>query len=271
MSSEIEKSIKDLNASLSDGIKAAGILEKLRYGVPSSTYFPAGGQLFVKTADKWFFSAKAANNGEAHNHNDAGSCILFVDGTAVLVDPGVGTYTSKTFGPHRYELWTMVSPWHNLPVINGADEHQGVEYTTENPVFSKDRNSYQFTVDIHKAYLKEADCKLWKRSYKISDKKSGSLLEITDEFELNARHAPDVEHFIVQGEVEKISEGRLLLRNGDKTFELTYPANLLSFSTDVQTDLDDKLQEVWGEKLTRINLSSKADAPLKGSYSIKIK
>jgi hypothetical protein len=43
----------------------------------------------------------AGNNGVSHNHNDTGSIILFKEGTPVLIDVGVETYTAKTFSPER--------------------------------------------------------------------------------------------------------------------------------------------------------------------------
>ena len=44
-----------------------------------------------------------SNNGESHNHNDVGSFVVVVGSRAVLMDPGREVYTSRTFGPQRYE------------------------------------------------------------------------------------------------------------------------------------------------------------------------
>src|SRR5699024_10175363 len=66
----------------------------------------------------FYFAAKGGHNGESHNHNDVGSFILYYDGKPAIVDAGVGTYTAKTFSSQRYEIWTMQSLFHNLPVVN---------------------------------------------------------------------------------------------------------------------------------------------------------
>ena len=47
------------------------------------------------------------------------------DGVPVLVDPGRPTYTAQTFGPDRYDIWTMQSTWHNVPEIRGTAQAPG--------------------------------------------------------------------------------------------------------------------------------------------------
>lgn len=269
-SKKIELVLKDISARIADGERPEYILAGLRLRVPSCSYYPYGGQVFIQTADGWFFSGKAAWNNEAHNHNDAGSCILYSNGVPVLVDPGVGTYTNKTFGPLRYTLWTMNSDWHNLPVINGALEDHGGKFKTENPEFSKKKGVYEFKMDIQKAYEEGVDCKLWTRLYRISEKGETSL-EIIDRFSLLSRKSPDIERFIVQGNVELLSPGKIRITNKGKEFELSYPSDLLQFSMDVQTDMDKTLRNIWGKTLTRINLTSSENAPLDGEYRIKIR
>ena len=73
-------------------------------------------------------AVKGGHNGEHHNHNDVGSFVVAVDGVPVIVDAGRPTYTAQTFGPDRYEIWTMQSAWHNVPVIGGRDQRPGAEY-----------------------------------------------------------------------------------------------------------------------------------------------
>ncbi|HTX26243.1 MAG TPA: heparinase II/III family protein [Streptosporangiaceae bacterium] len=83
----------------------------------------AGGQ-----RDGLFLAAKAAHNGEGHNHNDVGPFIVALDGRPVLIDVGVGLYTRQTFGPDRYEIWTMQSSWHDVPEVDGAAQESGREH-----------------------------------------------------------------------------------------------------------------------------------------------
>ena len=44
-----------------------------------------------------YLAAKGGHNAESHNHNDVGNFIVYSDGRPLLIDVGVGTYTSKTF------------------------------------------------------------------------------------------------------------------------------------------------------------------------------
>ena len=48
------------------------------------------------------------------------ACVVAVSGVPVLVDAGRPTYTAQTFGPDRYDIWTMQSSWHNVPEIRGT-------------------------------------------------------------------------------------------------------------------------------------------------------
>ena len=84
--------------------------------------------LQIMTAREPFVAMKGGNNGESHNHNDVGSFIVYADGEPLLIDPGVGEYTAKTFSKQRYEIWTMQSDYHNLPRINGYSQHDGKQY-----------------------------------------------------------------------------------------------------------------------------------------------
>src|SRR5690606_14252624 len=54
----------------------------------------AGAREQEGSAKGFYFAAKGGHNYESHNHNDAGHFILYYDGKPVIVDAGVGTYTS---------------------------------------------------------------------------------------------------------------------------------------------------------------------------------
>ncbi|WP_307785410.1 heparinase II/III domain-containing protein [Microbacterium hibisci] len=73
-------------------------------------------------------AVKGGHNGEHHNHNDVGSFVVASDGVPVIVDAGRPTYTLQTFGPDRYEIWTMQSGWHNVPVIGGLEQSPGAGF-----------------------------------------------------------------------------------------------------------------------------------------------
>lgn len=268
---DLFSNIDDLNSKVQDGMKVEYLLEDLRRWVPKQDWYPVGQQAFIHTSDGWFFSCKGAHNSESHNHNDVGSCILYIDGIAVLADSGTGVYTSKTFGPHRYEIWTMQSEWHNVPLINGTAEANGSRYRAKDVAFTPSKKGCIFTADISGAYPKNSDCRKWIRSYKVSEGKGGSVLEITDSFELGSRKAPDVEHFLLQGEVILEKPGIVILSNKGRRFEISYPSDILTASVDIQEDLDSDLRRSWGKTLTRLNLTSSTTAPLDGTYTIRVR
>ena len=267
----LESSAKSLKAQLEAGADPNAVLESLRRRVPVATWYPDGGILFARTSSGWFFSGKAAHNGEAHNHNDAGSCILYADGIPVLIDPGVGRYTVQTFGPDRYKIWTMVSDWHNVPVINGTAQRNGEEFRTADVSYSGKRRSHTLSMDIHGAYPAESRCLEWRREYFLLDGRGGSALKVRDRFRHETRKGSDVEHFIVCGQVVPLSAGKLLIRTGGRDFEMSWPADALTLSVDARTDLDRTLKGIWGGKISRISLTSSADAPLSGEYVMEIK
>ncbi|WPF80843.1 heparinase II/III family protein [Sanguibacter sp. 4.1] len=70
-------------------------------------------------------AVKGGHNDEHHNHDDVGSVIVAIDGVPVVVDAGQPTYTAQTFGPGRYDIWTMQSGWHNVPVVAGTEQPPG--------------------------------------------------------------------------------------------------------------------------------------------------
>ena len=129
----------------------------------------------------FFFGAKGGFNAESHNHNDVGSCVMYYDGKPCLIDVGREEYTAKTFSSRRYEIWTMQSKYHNLPVINGMDEKDGAKFKARDSKFKADARSATFSTDIAGAYLPEAQVKSWVRSYTLT---RGKNFKISDKFEL---------------------------------------------------------------------------------------
>lgn len=116
------------------------------------------------------FSAKGGDNHESHNHNDVGSFVLFLDGRPVIIDPGVGEYTAKTFSDERYTIWTMRSACHNLPVMDGfeqwpdtaGDPHPAADVRAEIT-----RDAVSFSLDIVPAYP-PCGVRSWNRAYRLT-------------------------------------------------------------------------------------------------------
>lgn len=62
---------------------------------------------------------KGGDNAVNHNHNDLGTFTVISGKEELLVDPGAETYTTRTFGVHRYEGNLLNSFGHPVPVVGG--------------------------------------------------------------------------------------------------------------------------------------------------------
>jgi hypothetical protein len=240
------------------------------------TWYPETEFCYIKnSATGWFFAAKGGHNNESHNHNDIGTFILYKEGVPVFVDAGVGTYTKQTFSGERYNIWTMQSAWHNLPVINGWTQKNGGQYRSSDVKVSAKGNVKRFSLDIVGAYPEGTGCTSWVREYKVADKQ----LIITDVYQLASRNAADVENFLVQGNVHMAGEtlasgyvvkkGEVVVENQGVYFRLTYPEGMVP-SVEVKQLEDPRLTNVWGMSLRRISFTGSVSAPVKGKYVFKV-
>ena len=109
--------------------------EILSFSCAKGANSPSGADIYYESVgvcvlrnDTFTVAAKAGDNNDSHNHNDTGSIILYKGTDPIFIDIGPETYSQKTFSPQRYEIWTMQSAYHNLPVINGFDQMAGSDY-----------------------------------------------------------------------------------------------------------------------------------------------
>jgi hypothetical protein len=194
-------------------------------------------QIMAARRGSLYVAVKGGHNGESHNHNDVGSFIIYRENEPLLIDPGVGEYTAKTFSNSRYEIWTMQSAYHNLPQINGTDQKDGKTFAAK-VVQHKDG---LLTLDIAGAYPATAGVKYWRRT--VSAMKSGIF--ITEDYELDAVTAPTRLMFMTT--------------NPDALQHISYDKNQLEASMeDISDKLDTELQSTWGKVMYRIILSVKS-------------
>ena len=242
-----------------NSLAAVPQLEKAsgEYTLPEYVWYPETQFHYADCAGGARLAAKAGYNDESHNHNDVGSFIFYLNSRPVFIDVGVGRYTAKTFSADRYDIWTMQSNYHNLPLINGVAQHNGEQYRASDA--RSGRNF--FSTDIAGAYPEEASVKSWVRSYNTS----GKGLVISDTFELSEARVPNQVNFMVWGTVDVSTPGKAVIDADGRKVMLKYDAG--SFSAAAETiSLDDpNLTRVWGEKICRITLSAKK-LQKKGSY-----
>jgi hypothetical protein len=213
-----------------------------------------------------YFSAKGGHNAESHNHNDVGTFILYSNGIPVIVDAGVGNYTSKTFSKDRYSIWSMQSQYHNLPTINGVMQHYGRAFCAKNVVYKNANAELNFQLDFASAYPPEAFVKYWTRSYSF---KPGKELFLTDQFELSKIVTPSCWNFITCLEVQTTKPGCLLLKSNasfaiDKPIQFNYPSNVLKVEVETIPIAPDEGFSYWKGTLKRIKFTA-INAELKSS------
>lgn len=198
-------------------------------------------------------AAKGGHNRESHNHNDVGSFLACLDGSPLLIDVGVETYTAKTFGPRRYEIWTMQSQWHTLPTINGAMQQDGRDFAARDVTFSSDGDGSIFALDLAGAYPPAAGARRWMRTLRLSP---GGVLTLTDDYELSAAHAPTVWNFITHRRPELTTDGAINLRSTDGAQAiLSHAAGIYQAEVDDVAITDPNLQKVWGDLVYRLRLT----------------
>jgi hypothetical protein len=215
-------------------------------------------QVSVLRNDKWYYAIKGGNNDEGHNHNDVGTFIAYYDNNAVLCDAGCGVYTRQTFGPERYTIWTMRSDWHNLPVINGAVQKQGLKFAA-----SKFECSGNTTiVDIENAYAEKAGIQKLERRITLLD----DGIDVEDKYEFVEDKNTVSEHFITPYNV-KIDGNKVII---NEEFVLECDKNV-----DIKTDFvdfegDTKLVESWNtDKMKRIIFSTYASRNLCIKFNLR--
>ena len=208
-------------------------------------------------------AVKGGHNGEHHNHNDVGSFVVASDGVPVVVDAGRPTYTLQTFGPDRYDLWPMQSGWHNVPVIGGVEQSPGAAFAaTEVEAWVGDEAS-GLSLDLSGAYPGVSGS--WRRSVRLE--RSSRRVVIEDGWSPPAVHSagndrdatalPDGTtqvRMLLAGEVRREAASVIVIPlEGATPVRISWPETVAAAL--VPRELDDPmLSEVWGERLTRLDL-----------------
>jgi hypothetical protein len=232
--------------------------------LPADVWLPSTQVLIARgragSADGLTLAVKGGHNGEHHNHNDVGSVVVAAGGVPVLIDPGRPTYTAQTFGPRRYEIWTMRGDWHNVPTIAGVDQSPGREFAARDvtPLFGADRAG--LALDIAAAYPVDGS---WRREA-VLDRRHATVT-ITDEWRLTAER-PSVLHYVLAGEVTAVPGGVLVRSLGGHLVHLGLPDGVPADLTPRELT-DPVLRDIWGERITRLDLTVTAPA---GTLTIRI-
>lgn len=221
--------------------------EKAEEPHPADTWLHS---LQIMTARRglMFLGMKGGHNNESHNHNDVGSFVVYDSGNPILVDPGVGEYTSKTFSKERYTIWTMQSGYHNLPQVNGCDQKEGRQYAARNVNYSKGR----MTLDLTECYPQDVGIKRWLRTVDINKK---GVISLTDDYLLKSVEKPVREMFVTAVQ-PVIDESRGVVSLG--SCSLYYPKSKCSVVVEpLSESLDPMLRTMWPDGLWRIVVTAR--------------
>lgn len=248
-------------------LASVGIMEELGKAEPKHvtrpfTWYPETEFCYLSAKEGVFLAAKGGYNDESHNHNDAGSCSVWMDNAPILIDAGVGTYTRQTFSSERYSIWTMQSNYHNLPMINGVPQKNGRKFKATEVKASKG----YFAANIATAYPEEAKVEKWIRSYRLN----GKQVRIQDAFELKEAVAPNVLNFMTWGEIDRPEKGKVAITVAGVKALLQYDAAKFELTVEPVKQTDKNLSKVWGDTLYRLSFKAKQQVK-KGGYSFTLK
>lgn len=197
---------------------------------------------------------KGGHNGENHNHNDVGSFIVAADGVPVIVDAGRPTYTKQTFGPDRYDIWTMQSTWHNVPEIRGAAQPPGRRWAASDVVVDVSDHASAQDLELAGAYDVDA-LHGWRRRARLD--RRAQRVEIIDEWQLEpsvGSPASTSLHLLIAGTLSLHPGGaRVVPVASAPPVVVRWPREIIARS-EVRSLTDPFLSDVWGRTLTRVIL-----------------
>ncbi len=229
-----------------------------RFPAPLQSWLPATGVLTAREREGdtagLFLAAKAGHNDESHNHNDIGSFIVAYNGRPLLIDPGAGTYTRQTFGPDRYQIWTMQSSWHNTPAPAGQPQAAGRGHRATDVSAALTATAAELALDLAAAYPAAAGVRSWHRTLRLD--RSAPLISIHDSWELSHISERSV-CYLITPEEPQVAGVTIMLPSGlvvhiDATVDGTTAGGI----SVERRDLDDpQLRAIWGEYLYRITLA----------------
>ena len=227
------------------------------------TWYPETQICYMREKDGFFVASKGGHNAQSHNHNDIGTVSLYYKAIPFLIDAGVGTYITKTFSSQRYEIWTMQSNYHNVPLINGVAEKEGRQYQSKQSTFNP--KTMTFSVDFAGTYPAEACVNSMLRNVTLKN----GVVTIKDSYSLSESKKPTDFNWLTWGDVDIKTPGKVKITVQGETVTLNYDAKRLEPSIETIVQDDPPLQKVWGDQIYRVTLRERK-AATKGAYTFTV-
>ncbi|WP_274654602.1 heparinase II/III domain-containing protein [Paenibacillus humicola] len=216
-----------------------------------------------------FLAAKGGHNDESHNHNDIGQFIIYCNGSPMIIDPGLLTYTSKSFFSERYSIWAMQSGYHNLPIVNGVHQQNGRQFRADDVEYKLEDKVASLSMNIAGAYPDSAKIKSWIRTISLI-RDSSPYIEIHDNFLLNQVTDDITQILITPHPLQTQGNGSFVLQDDNHNMVIIqYNSEMYTGSIEKISLEDEVMREMWGDELYRIKLKAITPAA-QGECSIKI-
>jgi hypothetical protein len=206
-----------------------------------------------------FVAAKGGHNDESHNHNDIGNYVVYYDGQPLLIDVGRGTYTRKSFGPRRYEIWYNCSDYHNVPTINGCTQPPGASFRASQVAYRQGQHFAELSLNIATSYPDTAAAQSWQRTIRLNRGKNVTVKDV-----VSLKKAEQVtEHLMTCYPAEVKQPGQLVIHYKPKTgiardFVIRYNAKQMTPVVEKipLAAMEDKgILQKWGDNIYRINFT----------------
>lgn len=243
--------------------------------LPRETWLPSVQLLVAREragrTDGLTLAVKGGHNGEHHNHNDVGSVVVALDGVPVVVDAGQPTYTAQTFGPDRYDIWTMQSGWHSVPVVAGREQTAGRDRAATGVRAETGTERSSLSLDLSGAYPGAAPG-TWRRTVtldrersevRVEDRRSpqavdahGSAAHGGTVQQGTVQETADEVRFLLHGAVRLTGDGEARVRapGASRDAVLRWDATAATARLTSREIDDPLLAGVWGARLTRLDL-----------------
>ena len=220
------------------------------------------------SAQGLYLAGQGGHNGQSHNHNDVGNFMVYADGMPAIIDVGVEAYTSKTFSPQRYEIWTMQSVYHNCPTVDGVMQSAGRKFAASDVTCHADDHAAELRMNIAKVYPPEAQMAVWNRRMRL-DRKANAI-EIVDDYELTQAAKVITLTLMTPCKAQVSVPGEITLpMPSGSPVRVAYDSKVFHAGVEEIAIKDAQLQRSWGERLFRITL--RVDAPpVKSKWTLRI-
>ncbi|MGW2546297.1 hypothetical protein ACWC5I_36885 [Kitasatospora sp. NPDC001574] len=190
-----------------------------------------------------------------------GSVVVALGGVPVIVDPGRPTYTAQTFGPDRYDIWTMQSSWHTVPRIRDTAQAPGANHAARDVRIRTDDTAAVLALDIAGAYPR-TDIARWQREARL-DRRDGRV-HVDESWTMrpSPQSGPTRVHLVLAGTVETgAGHAVVTALDGAGAVRISWDPADLPCATTVRPLDDPLLAGVWGERLTRLEIDVSSLGP----------